>query len=152
MIAKCKSFGYDTPVSNHTKDPDVSQCVDIATSVCYAKFPKVTEAQMKKFSSICYMSSEPYKNTPNGKRDNSYQTLLMDYYAPKGFGPKEVDPCIHLEISQKDPTLSMFDSENMDLTQLLPKIEVGLDNTNLTDDSNWDNAYAKDHNDKINAS
>jgi len=152
MIAKCKSFGYDTPVSNHTKDPEVSQCVDIATSVCYAKFPKVTEAQMKKFSSICYMSSEPYKNTPNGKQDNSYQTLLMDYYAPKGFGPKEVDPCIHLEINQKDPTLSMFDTENLDLSQLLPTIEVGLDNTNLTDDSNWDNAYAKDHNDKLNAS
>ena len=152
MIAKCNALGYENPVSNHTKDPSISQCVDIATSVCYAKFPKVTEAQMKKFSSICYMSSEPYKNSPNGKQDNTYQTLLMDYYAPKGFGPREVDPCIHLEISQKDPKLAMFDSENMDLTQLLPKIEVGLDNTNLTDDSNWDNAYAKDHNDKLNAS
>lgn len=116
------------------------------------KVPEGDRGTDEKFSSICYMSSEPYKNTPNGKQDNSYQTLLMDYYAPKGFGPKEVDPCIHLEISQKDPKLAMFDTENLDLAQLLPTVEVGLDNTNLTDDSNWDNAYAKDHNDKLNAS
>lgn len=152
MISKCKEYGYDSPVSNHTKDPDVSQCVDIATSVCYASVPKVTEAQMKKFSSICYMSSEPYKMTAKGRRDNTYQTLLSEYYAPKGFGPKESDPCIHLEINQNDPSLAMFDSENIEQSQLLPTVEVGLDNTNLTNDSNWDNAYAKDHNDKVNAS
>lgn len=152
MIAKCKEFGFDNPVSNHTRDPKKSQCVDIATSVAYAKNPKVTEAQLKKFSTICWLSSQTYKNTPNGKKDNSYPTILKQYFAPKGFGPKEVDPCIHLEVSQDDKALSDFDNEEFDISQLMPTVPVIMKNTNFTNDANWDNPLAKDHNAKENAS
>lgn len=152
MIAKCKSFGFDNPVSNHTRDPSKAQCVDIATSVCYAKNPKVTEAQLRKFATICYLSSKSYKTTPQGKKDNSYQTLLTQFFAPKGFGPKETDPCIHLEVSIDDPNLAEFDNEDLDMSRLLPTEEVKFKDLNMLNDANWDNPLAKDHNDKANAS
>lgn len=152
MIAKCKAYGTNNPVSNHTRDPKEAQCADIATSVVYAKNPKVTEAQLKKFSTICYLSSQTYKNTTRGKKDNSYQTVLRQFFAPKGYGPVETDPCIHLEVSQDDPSLSEFDNSEIDLSKILPNVPVKISNSNLSDSSNWDNAYAKDHNDKLNAS
>lgn len=149
MIAKCKSYGTDNPISLHTKDEKEVQCVDITTAVAYVKNPKVTEAQLRRFASICYMSSEAYKSTDKGKQDNSYQTLLTNFKAPKGFGPVEDDAALHLEISQTEKSLKEFDSSDLDNARLQPTIEITLSNPNLVNDANWDNAYAKDHNDVI---